>query len=186
MTFVVTYDACALHSNTGRDLLIRVAQMGLVQAKWSSQILDELVESLDRRGIGTPDGRKRLRELIADSVADSMVVGHEKLIDALVLPDPDDRHVLAAAVRSHSQVIVTENLKDFPADALAEWNIEAKTPDDFVRDLIDIDAWIVNACVQQIVDSRTHPPMTFGQVLEQLERCGFVQSANALRLGPPS
>lgn len=114
----MAFDACVLHGNTCRDLLIRVGQAGLVQARWSEQILDELVESLRKRGVGTPDRLVRLRQLIENSIADSMVVGHEELIESLKLPDPDDRHVLAAAIRSHAQVIVTHNAKDFPASAL--------------------------------------------------------------------
>jgi predicted nucleic acid-binding protein len=126
MAFVVLYDACALHGNTSRDLLIRIAQAGLVQAKWSEQILDELVRSLKERGIGTSDKLVRLRRLIVEAVADSMVTGHEKLIESLKLPDPDDRHVLAAAIRCHAQIIVTDNTRDFPASALEPWNVEAK------------------------------------------------------------
>jgi len=185
MAFVVVYDACALHGNTSRDLLIRVAQAGLVQAKWSGQILDELIRSLADRGIGTADSLTRLRRLITDSVADSMVSGHEDLIDSLKLPDPDDRHVLAAAIRSHAQIIVTDNRRDFPASALEPYDLEAKSPDAFLRDLVGLDAWTVHACFRDIVTSRNNPPVTADTVLEQLERSGLVQTANALRLGPP-
>ena len=103
MAFVVTYDACALHGNTSRDLLIRVAQAGLVQAKWSAQILDELIDSLAKRNIGTAEKLAVLRDRIEASVADCMVTGYERMIDTLELPDPVDRHVSAAAIRSHSQ-----------------------------------------------------------------------------------
>lgn len=184
MAFVVVYDACALHGNTSRDLLIRVAQAGLVQAKWSETILDELVRSLESRGIGGEDKLTQLRRRITDSVADCIVTGYEPLIETLELPDPDDRHVLAAAIRSHAQVIVTDNVKDFPTSALSPWDIETKTPDAFVLDLIDLDAASVHACIQQIVGSRRNPPMLLDQVLGQLERCGLVQAANVLRLGP--
>lgn len=185
MAFVVVYDACVLHGNTCRDLLIRVGQAGLVQAKWSEQILDELIESLEKRGIGTADKLARLRRLIAASIADSLVTGHDELIESLRLPDPNDRHVLAAAIRSHAQVIVTDNTKDFPASALESWGIEVKTPDDFVRDLIGLDAWTVHSCVRDIVVSRSNPPVTMETVLAQLERSGLVQTAGVLRLGPP-
>ena len=179
------YDACALHGNTSRDLLIRIAQAGLVQAKWSEQILDELVRSLKERGIGTADKLLRLRRLIVQAVADSMVTGHEELIESLKLPDPDDRHVLAAAIRCHAQIIATDNTRDFPASALEPWNVEAKSPDAFVRDLIGLDAWTIHACVRDIVVSRNNPPVTAETVLAQLERCGLVQTVSALRLGSP-
>ena len=184
MAFVVVYDACALHGNTSRDLLIRIAQAGLVRAKWTDRILDELIESLADRGIGSPEKRERLRKLITNSVADSMVTGHEQLTDSLRLPDPNDRHVLAAAIRAHAQLIVTDNTRDFPVGELKQWDIETKTPDEFVRDLIGIDAWTVHACVRDIVASRDNPPVTTESVLGQLERSGMVQTTSALRLGP--
>ena len=47
---------------------------------------------------------------------DALVVGFEPLIDGLTLPDADDRHVLAAAIRGQADVIITQNLKDFPRE----------------------------------------------------------------------
>jgi len=70
------------------------------------------------------------------AVADCIVTGYEQLIDGLKLPDPKDRHVLAAAIRAGAQAILTSNMKDFPSSDLAEFNIEAKSPDDFVLDQI--------------------------------------------------
>lgn len=116
-----------------------------------------------------------------DAVRDCLVSGYEPLIDSLKLPDPNDRHVLAAAIRTGAQVIVTRNLRDFPATALEPWDIEAKSPDDFVHDQIGISGHIVAACVQQIADSRTRPPESFGDILDQLERDGLLHSATALR-----
>ena len=71
------------------------------------------------------------------AVRDCLVSGYEPLIAALDLPDPNDRHVLAAAIRAKAQIIVTKNLRDFPAERLAPWDLKAKSPDSFVRDQID-------------------------------------------------
>jgi len=136
--FIVVYDANALYGNTLRDLLIRIAQTGLVQAKWTDRILDEALAGVRKRHPDLPPERlARLRELMIQAVPDCIIRGHEPPIDGLQLRDPDDRHVLAAAIKAGAQVIVTWD-KDFTSDALAPWNIEAKTPDDFVRDQIDI------------------------------------------------
>ena len=75
--------------------------------------------------------------------------GYEDLIDSLTLPDPDDRHVLAAAIRSSAEVIVTYNLKDFPAETLAKFDIEAQHPDDFLLSLFDLAPGQVCAAIKR-------------------------------------
>ena len=183
MAFIVAYDADALYPNTLRDLLIRIAQLPyLVQAKWTDQILDEMIRALQKnRPDVSNEKASRLRELMNAAVRDCLVTGYEPLIPSLELPDPDDRHVLAAAIKVKAQVIVTQNLRHFPKDKLASWGIKAKSPDDFVRDQIGIDRQGVWACVQQIVDSRMRHPVTVEDVLDELARSGLVGSAAALR-----
>src|SRR6186713_1341338 len=151
MAFVVIYDACVLHPAPLRDLLIRLAQSGIVRARWSSQILDECFRSiLEQRPDIRPEALARTRVLMTDAVPDCMVSGHEKMIDALELPDSDDRHVLAAAIRAGAQAIVTFNLKDFPELQLADSDVEAIHPDDFVLDLLDLrPAAVANAVREQ-------------------------------------
>lgn len=182
MPFIVLYDANALYPNSQRDLLIRIARAGLVQAKWSQQVVEETVRALARNLPNKPkESLERLAGLINESVPDCLVTGYEPLIEGLKLPDPDDRHVLAAAIKAGAQVIVTANLKDFPADDLRPWNVEAKSPDDFVLDQIHINDKVVFACVQQIADSRKRRPASVRDVLGELERSGLVQSVAALR-----
>src|ERR1700722_17309727 len=134
MAFIVIYDAAALYPNTQRDLLIRIAQLPhLVQARWTEQILDEMVHALQKNRPDISDEKvSRLRTLMTAAVRDCMVTGYEPLIPSLELPDSDDRHVLAAGIKVNAQVIVTRNLKDFPKAKLAPWGIKAKSPDDFV------------------------------------------------------
>ena len=186
MAFIVVYDANVLYPNTLRDLLIRIAQQPyLVQAKWTDQIMDETLRALQKnRPDITEEKAARLRELINGAVRDCLVTGYQPLIEALDLPDPDDRHVLAAAIKVNAQLIVTRNLKDFPPKTLAQWGIRPKSPDNFVRDVMDFDSQAVWACVQQIVDSRTRRPVTVDDVLDELQRDGLVASASALRSGP--
>jgi predicted nucleic acid-binding protein len=181
MAFIVVYDANVLVGNTQRDLLIRIAQTGLVQAKWTDRILDEALAAVQKsRPNVLPEKLARLRTLMIDAVPDCLVSGHEPLIDGLQLRDADDRHVLAAAIKSGAQVIVTAD-KDFTAEALAPWSIEAKHPDDFVLDQIEINDRVVWGCVQQIANARTQHPVTVEDVIGELERSGLVQSAAALR-----
>ncbi|WP_341359582.1 PIN domain-containing protein [Georgenia sp. M64] len=182
MSFVVLYDANVLYPSTLRDLLIRVAQAGLVQAKWTDQILDEVFDNLaSNRPDLEPQRLARTRELMNLAVRDCLVKGYEPLIDAIDLPDPDDRHVLAAAIKARAQVIVTHNLKDFPSTVLEGWDMEAKAADDFILDQIDLNRDAVYGAVQRIADSRDNPPATFSDVLAMLERDGLVESVAALR-----
>jgi predicted nucleic acid-binding protein len=182
MAFVAVYDANVLYPSTLRDLLIRLAQTGLVQAKWTDQILDETFRNLraDRPDLD-PVKLDRTRALMIKAVRDCLIKGYEPLIGALDLPDPDDRHVLAAAIRAKAQVIVTFNLKDFPAQHLSPWDVEAVHPDAFVGAQIDLDARVVYSEVRQIADSRFKPPATVADILASLERDGLVASAAALR-----
>lgn len=182
MAFTVVYDANVLYGNTLRDLLIRIAMTGRVRARWTNRILDEMCHNLAANRPDIPVEKfDRLRFLINSAVRDCLIEGYEPLIEGLKLPDPDDRHVLAAAITAGAQVIVTANLKDFPAETLAVWGMEAKSPDDFIVDQIDLDDRVVWACVQQIADSRLNPPETVDDVLDALEAAGLVESVAALR-----
>ncbi len=179
---VAIYDANVLYPNTLRDLLLRAAQADLVQAKWTDAILDEVLTALQRTRPDIPVEKLTvLRSRMIAAVRDCLVTGYESLVDSFDLPDKDDRHVLAAAVRCGAQIIVTANIKDFPAGVLQPLGIEALAPDDFIHDLIDLDAKIVWACLQQIADSRRNPPETVDDIMLQLERSGLVESVAALR-----
>jgi len=182
VAFVVLYDANVLYPSTLRDLLIRIAQAGLVHAKWTDQILDEAFRNLTaNRPDLDPQRLARTRELMNRAVRDCLVTGYEPLIDALELPDPDDRHVLAAAIKARAQVIVTNNLKDFPPASLEPWDMEAKSPDDFILDQIDLSRETVYGAVQRIADSMTNPPASLADVLAMLERDSLVEASAALR-----
>ncbi|HEV2346742.1 MAG TPA: PIN domain-containing protein [Actinocrinis sp.] len=178
------YDANVLYPNTLRDLLIRIGQSGLVEAKWTDMILDEMLRSLAKNRPDIDEAKLDvLRARVNEAVLDASVTGFEELIPGLDLPDPDDRHVLAAAIKCGAQVIVTNNVRHFPQSVLSRWGIEAKRPDEFVLDQIDLDVKVVYACVQQIVDSRKRSPETIDDVLRQLERSGLVEAAATLRIG---
>ena len=181
MAFVVVYDACVLYPSTLRDLLIRIHQAGLVQAKWTDTILDEVTRALRRTRPDISDEKlDRLRRLMIQAVPDCRVTNYEPLVEGLELPDADDRHVLAAAIRARAQVIVTDNSRDFPAEYLASWDVEAKTADEFVLDQISLNRQAVYGEIVRIADSHDNPPEAVSDVLERLERCGLVESVAAL------
>ena len=169
MAFTALYDADVLHPPGLRDLLVRLGQTGLFRARWSEQILDEMVRSiLERRADLDAERLARTRALMCDAVPDCLVTGYEPLIDGLQLPDPDDRHVLAAAIRCSAQVIVTSNLADFPAEALERFNIEAQGPDQFVLDVVNLAPARVAAVIQQQSAALRKPARTVDELLEDL------------------
>jgi hypothetical protein len=118
---------------------------------------------------------------MATAVRDWKISGYESLIDSLKLPDSDDRHVLAAAIRARAQVIVTSNLRHFPSEVLHDWDIDPQSPDEFVRDQIDLNRGVVYAAVRQIADSWRNPPGSMDDVLDRLERSGLALSVADLR-----
>lgn len=182
MAFVVVYDACVLHPAPLRDLLVRMAAAGTVRARWTDAILDECFGSiLERRPDLNPQALATTRARMVRSVPDCLITGYEGLIPGLKLPDPDDRHVLAAAIRAGAQAIITFNLKHFPAEALTEYNVEAKHPDDFVVETIDLaPAAVVKIITEQIADLKS-PPVSIPQLLNTLREQRLAQSVARLR-----
>ncbi len=182
MAFTVVYDACVLFPAPLRDLLIRIGHAGLVRARWTEQILDEVFRNIRLRRPDLNDASlQRTRTLMSAAVRDSLVIGYEPLIEGLTLPDRDDRHVLAAAIRSGAQVIVTSNLKDFPSSALKAFGMEAQSPDEFVLNLLDLAPGAVAAIVSKQAADLKNPPHTRDQLLETLLANGLVRSVAKLR-----
>ncbi|RFB83030.1 PIN domain-containing protein, partial [Rhizobium leguminosarum bv. trifolii] len=113
---VAVYDACVLYPFHLRNVLVQYAFDGLVDARWTDDIHAEWIRNL---AIGSPEipfsRLEATRDRIKEVLPDADVGNHRILIPDLSLPDPDDRHVLAAAIAGKASVIVTWNLKDFPA-----------------------------------------------------------------------
>lgn len=176
--FTALYDANVLYSAVLRDLLMRLALTDLYRAKWSDDIHDEWIRSLlERRPDLDREGPERTRDLMDVHVRGCLVTGYEDLIPSLRLPDPDDRHVLAAAIVSHADVIVTFNLGDFPADAVEPYGMEAQHPDEFIAHLVDRDETAVMEAVRQQLAALRHPPVTPGELIARLRRLGLVEVA---------
>ncbi len=108
------------------------------------------------------------------------VTGHDALVDSLQLPDPDDRHVLAAAIRCGASVIVTFNEKDFPDSALAPFGVEAQHPDLFIDNLFDLDPAAVVTAAQRQRAQLSEPPVSVEKFLDILLRQALVQTSKAL------
>lgn len=179
--FTAVYDACVLYPAPLRDFLMWLGLSGRFRARWSSQIHEEWKRSLLRdRSDLTAEQLNRTSALMDQAIPDALVTGHEAISENLRLPDPGDRHVLAAAIRCGASVIVTFNEKDFPADALEPFGIEAQHPDLFVDNLFDLDPAAVIAAAQRQRRQLKNPPMTVDAYLDVLLRQGLAQTTQAL------
>lgn len=183
MPIIVVYDACVLHPAPLRDLLVRLGREHLCQVKWTRRILDECFHSILR---GRPDlSAKQLarsRMLLESALMDGEVTDSEYLIETLTdMPDPADRHVVAAAVRCGAQVIVTRNLKDFPSRVLGLHGMRALSPDEFVLALLDLDLEAVVQVVRAQASALRHPPLRPAEILDRLHLNGLPRSVARLR-----
>lgn len=175
-------DACVLRPLPIADLLLRTAESGLYRARWSAEIQDEWARSVVRDRPAIDRTRLDARNAAMNrALPDACIAGYEHFIDAIDLPDPKDRHVVAAARRAHAQVIVTYNLRDFPADTLNRFGLHAQHPDSFLRHLIDLEPAVVASASRQIIAALTRPPISLHQFLASLEKLALPKSAAALR-----
>lgn len=179
--FTAVYDANVLYPAPLRDLLMHLALTGVYRARWTAQSHDEWKRNLliNRQDL-TQAQLDRTSAAMDRAIPDALVTGYEPLCAGLALPDPDDRHVLAAAIKCSASVIVTFNLKDFPPDVLRPFEIEAVHPDDFIADLFDLDQAAVLEAVQAQRISLKNPPHTARELLDRLLIQGLTQSVKLL------
>src|SRR5579871_5596179 len=136
-SFAALLDANVLYPAPLRDFLLRLAGADFYQPKWTDQIQEEWIRNLliNRTDL-TRENLERTKAAMNTAFPNANVTGYEAIIDSLVLPDPDDRHVVAAAIKCQADVLVTLNLKDFPVDVLASYELEVQHPDDFISHMI--------------------------------------------------
>jgi predicted nucleic acid-binding protein len=175
-------DASVLYSAPLRDLLMHLAARDLFQARWSDRVQEEWIAALlrNRRDL-TQEQLARTRRLMDENINDALVSGYEHIIDQLTLPDPNDRHVLAAAIHGGANIIVTVNLRDFPADMLATRGITALHPDTFICRILDNEPDEVVAALRQLHHDLKDPPIAMDELLSGFARVGLPETVTELR-----
>jgi predicted nucleic acid-binding protein len=164
-----------------RDTLLRFAEAGLFRARWSPTIIDEWRRSLLAR---KPELKVSIDAQIAAmrrAFPESCVTGADDLIEALHLPDPNDRHVLATAIRTGAEHIVTENLRDFPAIILDQYEISAVSADDFLFSTLELYPAEALSVIKTMRRGCSHPTFTPGEFLFDLQVKGLPKLASALK-----
>jgi hypothetical protein len=177
----VFLDASALYPSLLRNILMRLALRNLFRALWSECVQDEWTRAVLR---DRPDLRReqieRTRRLMDENINDAIVCGYEHLIETITLPDPDDRHVLAAAIHGAAGIIVTANLRHFPAPTLSLFKIEARHPDAFIRGLLAASPLEVVGALRELREDLNNPPLTAAALLTAMSRQGLTATARAL------
>jgi len=177
--FTAVLDTNVIYPIEIRDLLFWFAHFDLFTVKWSQHIFDEWESVMERKNISQIEISKRTS--IANlAFPDALVTNYESLIGSLSLPDEKDRHVLAAAIKTNANVIVTNNLKDFPNDYLATFGLSAKSADDFIADIIDLNQKKVLEAFRKLVFNRTNPDLDEYEVLDNFRKNGLLNSADYL------
>lgn len=179
--FVVVLDANVLYPFRVRDALLRFAEAGLFRARWSPTILDEWKRNLLAH---RPDYEASMNQQLAAmklAFPEGCVEGAESLMDGLDLPDPDDRHVLATAIRTGAEHIVTENLRDFPDEKLAPFGISAVSADDFLSSTFELYPAEALAAMRSMRREYHRPPFTPGEFIFDLQAKGMPKLASMLK-----
>ena len=177
-------DANVLYPAPVRDLLLSLAEDDLFKPFWSEKIQHEWSRNLL---INRPDLEQmridRTIYLMNEAFPDATVEGYKKHIDGLSLKDPDDRHVLAAAVEADVDFLVTANLKDFQSPILNTIKLQIIHPDEFVSHLISENHDAVTRSFEKLVSRLKKPPQSKEDVLNTLEKCDLLQTVQKFRDG---
>jgi hypothetical protein len=180
--YTALLDANILYSAPMRDLFLQLAVTDLFRARWTDDIHREWMEAVIKNRPGIDRARlERIRRLMDEKTGDSIISGYEDLVPSLHLPDPDDRHVLAAAIVGRCDVIVTQNLKDFPNASLAAFQIEAQHPDEFLCNQMSLAPGLFCSSVRKVRQRLNNPPYDIESYLGILGQQGLVATAAELQ-----
>lgn len=135
---IAIYDACILYPFHLRNIVVQAAVDDLVEARWTDAIHDEWMRNLVANTSGLlPERLTATKQLMNAALPSATVAGYERHIDRIALPDPDDRHVVAAAIEAGASMIVTWNLRDFPASELRRHGLVCQSPDALLVNLYE-------------------------------------------------
>lgn len=177
--FTAVLDTNVVYPVIIRDILFWFAYYDLYTPKWSEHIFDEWKRVMAENGVSEDEVTKRISKANS-AFPDALVINYKGLIDHLVLPDKDDRHVLAAAIKTNANLIVTNNIKHFPDEYLQSFSLNAKTADDFLTDIIDLNQEQAVAAFKEMVLNKKNPKQDEFEVLTLLRNAGLKDTANYL------
>lgn len=185
--YTVFADACALAGALKRNLLLTLAEAEFFRLRWSAPVLDEVERAIESilAGKGADDAAERAaraRAAMEKAFADAMVTEFDTFLPLCEkLPDPNDAHVLAAAMKTRAATIVTDNLKDFSEEILTKAGIEPRATDAFIADTIELDTGRAVAAIRRMRERFQRPEKTPDLLLLDMEAAGLVETVDVLR-----
>ena len=179
--YTVILDANVLYPQLLRDTLLSLAGENLYHARWSATINDEWVRNLAKNKPEIADRLSAVVQLMCDSVPDCLVTHYEKLAGSIDLPDPDDRHVVAAAIVGHADAIVTFNIKDFPQAVLQPYGIDVQHPDEFVVNQLQLQKIQALSAIKKMRARWKNPARSAQELINAFELRGLPLTADLLR-----
>jgi hypothetical protein len=161
------------------DILLTTAGRRMYRVHWTADILDEAERNiLAKRPDLDPTSVARRFEMMRQSMPEAMLDPPPAGLVAAMTNHPGDHHVLAAAVSTRAEVIVTENGKHFPPSACIPFGIETRTLDEFICDLVSLNASDVWSSITEMAERRMRPPQSIAAVCDVLEThipCALVE-----------
>jgi len=177
--FTVVLDANVLGPALPRNILLSLARSELFRPRWSVQVLEETeryIAQVTEDVSNAEIQRARIERAFPEGVVRIAPASERRLS----LPDENDRHVLAAAIKVRAQLIVTDNLRDFPADILSEFEMEAVSADHFIADTMTLDLTRAIASIAEMRARFAHPKLTPQHLILRCEKSGLLETASIL------
>ena len=179
--FVAVLDACVLYPAPIRDILLSLAAEGLFIPKWTNHIQNEWVRNLlfNRKDLQMEQLAKTVMAM-NNAFPNANTYNYELLIPDLNLPDKNDRHVLACAIKAKADIIITFNKKDFPEKIVKEFNVKILNPDIFISHIIDSDKGLACLAFNKMIQRLKNPPLQKAEVFKLLNSLKLSESINKL------
>lgn len=163
------------------DPLLSFAEADFYQPVWSNVIMAEVTEHLSEVwSHATKEKVSAFLQAINSAFPEALISLAANQIFPISLPDPDDEHVLTAAIQSHSNFIVTNNLKHFPQEKLATQHVAAISPDNFLCHLFESSPEESSIIIQELVSEKNHPPRSIKDEITHLQRVELTQFSRLL------
>ena len=164
--------------------MLSLAEAELFRLRWSPEIMAETEKAITKILSGRDGASEKARaavDAMHNAFPEANVTEYDAFLEAADLPDPNDQHVLAAALKTRASMLVTENTKDFPTEVLDRLNLEVKSADEFIADAVELDPALAIRAVAKMRARFARPSLSAEDMLLRMEGVGLTIAASTLR-----